>query len=131
MASIEQALRDKLLADADVSALVGARVYPVVLPRNTAYPATTVQQISEARVYAMGTKGLLPASRFQFTHWSPSYGTVKDLSAKARKALDGFSGVQSSITIQLIRFAGEIDLYEPLGEVHKIAMDMIVSYDSG
>ena len=62
---IEPALRAYVLADPAVSALIGTRWYPVVLPQSTAFPAVTYQRITTTRVGSHHGPSGLAAARFQ------------------------------------------------------------------
>jgi len=95
---IDVALYTVLTSDAAVSALVGTRVYPNIVPQNKAMPAITYQQISGLRNYTMdGPVGLVEA-RFQINCWSTTYVQSRVLARLVRKALDNYSTTPIEIT---------------------------------
>lgn len=63
--TVEEAVADKLLATAEVIALVGQRVSQLIVPQGSAFPAIRVQKISEPRAYHLRGKTDLESARVQ------------------------------------------------------------------
>ena len=92
--SIESNIRAALITDSAVSALVGGRVYPVVLGRDATFPAITYTRISGGFLASLsGTNREHP--RIQIDCWAETYAEAKDLSAKVRAAMDGATAFKS------------------------------------
>ena len=90
--SIEIAIRSELINDADVTALVGTRVYPVMMPQGFEMPCISYQRISSNRMHTLsGPTGRVDAN-FQVDFYDESYAVVRELADKARNLLDGFKG---------------------------------------
>lgn len=90
--TLESQLYRILSADSGVSALVSARIYPLVIPQDVALPAIAYQRISGPRDHdQLGPTGLQEA-RMQFTVQASSYASAKAVSEAVRAALDGFGG---------------------------------------
>lgn len=89
---IEAELFEVLTEAAAVAALVGTRVYPMILPQNPTLPAVVYQEIrTEARAAADGDTGQRE-SRFQLTWWATSYAAVKSGKAALVGLLSGYRG---------------------------------------
>lgn len=111
---IETALRSLLIADPDVAALVGARVYLTVLPPAPAYPAITYQVVTGESHYAMEGPADLASPRVQIDCYAETDIGVLQVKGAVMKALSGFSGAVGSppVKIQGAFKAMEVDGYE-------------------
>jgi len=94
--SIESSLRSYLLADSDISALVGDRIYPMTLPANSELPAIVYQTISNTREQVMNHKSGIAHPRIQLTCWCDTYSEVKNLAEKVRLRCDSIIGTVGS-----------------------------------
>lgn len=125
----EVALRARLLAVAGVSALVGTRVYPVILPQNPTFPAITYQRIGGRRESSFAGPIGLAGPLYRLDCWGGAAGTgyaaAKGLANAVRLALDGWKGVVSGITVQACFLDGEPeDIFEDEVGVHRVAMEV-------
>ena len=125
---MEEAIINRLLATAGVTALVGTRVYPGARTQGSALPALVFNRISGVRDYTMTQASGLVESRVMVDVWAASYGAAKTLARAARAALSGISGTFSGIEIQGVFLDGERDSFE--GEAPKrlfrVSMDFKV-----
>lgn len=86
---IEAAIRAHLIADAGLSALIDARVYPLQLPQRPALPAVTYQRISSTPTqHRDAAAAAHKRTRFQFDCWAADY----DAAAAVRTALEAALG---------------------------------------
>jgi len=108
--STEQTLYSTLKNDAGVSALVGTRIYPLLLPQNPTYPAITYQRISTRPVMTRTGNGL-DFVRMQIDCYADSYSGVKALAAAVEAAL--------STDYEL----GKTDFYDDTLEIFRVSMD--------
>ncbi len=97
---MEEALAALLLADAGVSAQVGARVYWSELPQGKQKPAIVLHRASGLHGYTVDGADGLVESRIQADAWGESYGAAKLAARAVKTALTGYSGTQSGITFQ-------------------------------
>jgi hypothetical protein len=105
--TVEAVLQRIILAAPAVSALIGSRLYPNIVPQKAPNPAMTYQQISGPRLHDMqGAVGMCKA-RFQINCWAASYAKAKELAETVRLTLDGYS---SEGTIKVIHLSNEGDL---------------------
>lgn len=103
----EVTLQRIILAAPAVSALIGSRLYPNIIPQGAPNPAMTYQQISGPRQHDMqGAVGFAKA-RYQINCWAETYAKAKELAEVVRQVLDGYS---SQGVIKVIHLANEGDL---------------------
>jgi hypothetical protein len=111
--AIEDALRAVLLGDADVAALVAARVYPIKLPQSAVFPAVVYQRVSTVGGFALGTPVGPTRSRVQLSAWAATYGQARQLGEAVVHALNGWAGTAGGQDVQLVRLVNWLDDYEP------------------
>lgn len=90
--TVEQAVRERLVGDSAVAALVGARVYQLKLPQKPTLPAVRVQLIDEPLFYHLRGGSRLIRSRVQtdcYVNGEPStaYAAVTALADAVDAAL--------------------------------------------
>ena len=89
---IQEAIYTRLQAVAGLTALVGTRVYPRLMPQNPTYPAITYLLIASPRERAMGSDPGIVHSRWQFDVWDNDRDVVRDVTEQLRKALERYRG---------------------------------------
>lgn len=114
--SLETALYSHLSGDAALSALVGTRIYPVILPQQPVLPAVTYQRIGAVReqTIARNVPGTMP--RYQFSVWTQELdggsqaGYLRGVAIRQalRNALLAFAPV--SPQVHEVAFATELDI---------------------
>lgn len=77
---MQQALRARILASADVTRLVAQRVYWLQRAQATALPAVVLQTISDVRDQHMRGFQSLRATRVRVDVWADSYGAARQVS---------------------------------------------------
>ena len=128
---IEQGIEKRLLADAAVSALIGTRMYPLVLPEQCSYPALTYQLISSPETYTNdGPLGEVRA-RIQIDAWGKRYAQVKAVSKAVRASLNGFVGTLTDpdeTEVLEIECDDASDGFDAPGSLYRCQSDWIVIY---
>lgn len=106
---IESELTALLAEDVNLAAMVGPRVFPLVLPQNPTLPAIVYQELrSEARAMADGDSGERE-SRFQLSYWAGSFSAIKVGKRLLVDLLSGYAGGGiKRISVEALR-----DDYEP------------------
>lgn len=124
---IESALRAALLEDSTVAGLVGARIYPLVLPQNPTLPAIVYQRISAPPdpLSLDGPGGRL-RTRVQLGLWASTWSGSRTLAAAVREVLHGWSGIGDGQDVMLIAEANETDDYEPETKLYRVVADYYV-----
>lgn len=126
---IEDGLYSLLSSNADVAALCGTRIYPLILPADPVLPCITYQRISTVPQYTMdGPTGFITA-RVQIDLWADSYSSAKALASAVQAVLDGFTGTLSNGVLVLdIRIDGALDAYEKDARLYREQTDFIVQF---
>lgn len=109
--SAEQIVHTLLAGDAGVSALVGARIYPVEAPQGTATPFLVYQHLSASDVDPITALagGTITRAVISITAVAGEYPTVKSVLAAVRTALRFASGVVAGKRVVSI----ELDIVGP------------------
>jgi len=129
---IEEALYAYLTNYAELTALVGDRIYPVILPQNTTLPAVTFQRISGIREYSQSGPSGLAHPRFQFSCWAEKYEEAKAVAEQIRLALEGYKGMMGGsdgVRVDAIYVEDDHDIYDPETKEYHVALDAIIWHE--
>lgn len=129
---IEQAFYNVLAAHAGLSALVGPRIYPLILPQNPILPAATYARVSGPAEYTGGASSQLVESRLQVSCWAPDYTTAKAVAAQVRAALSALGGTiggASGVYVAGSWIENEIDVYEPDARLYHVVVDVRMQHE--
>lgn len=124
MSQVEAALYKIVTTNAAATAVIGTRLYPLVIPYGVTLPAVAYQRISTSRAAAhttVSSRGLAEGL-YQFSCVGTSYATAKSASSVVRGALDQYSGTVSGVagvTIDRVHCQNEIDLYNELPDTRQ------------
>ena len=102
MATIEDAIYSLLSSDGPLSALVGTRIDPLLVPQGVAMPAVSYEQLPSRRDDTLGGPTGLVQSQWEFTCWSDLYSQARAVADALRQAVAGFSGTVVGVVIQAI-----------------------------
>jgi hypothetical protein len=131
--SIETAIRSALINDTDVSALIGTRVFPMLLAQGYALPAISYQRISGPRPrHTTDATGRVNAI-FQIDCWAETYSQARDLSAKVITCLDNHRGTLGTGTAAMddvgtIENTMERDDYNTTVEIYRVILEFLIPY---
>lgn len=132
---IEQAILTKLQATSGVTSLVGsgtnARIYYAGhVPQNVSLPYLTIQKISAGRTHAHSGPSGLVSSRIQITCFDDSYLGAKALAVAVQAAIDGFSGLASTVYVGFCLYDNETDIPdEDNTGISGIGADYLIMYN--
>jgi hypothetical protein len=98
-----------LAADAGVSALIGTRIYPMLLPQNATKPAVVYSQVSGVRVTTHDKAKNFTDQVYQLQCIADDPKSVKNLSEKVRQAMEGFQGTMGATNVQGVFMTAERD----------------------
>ena len=115
--AIETALYSILSGDSGVSAIVGTRIYPKVIPQLASLPAVSYQEITGMREHTMDGPVGMVRSRWQINCVADSYSALRALADAVRKALDGYCDTASSTKIDACFLDNENDGLDSLPDV--------------
>ncbi len=91
----EQAIRQILVDDSDVAALVSTRIYRGDIPQASTLPAIAYILEDAEPMSTLGGHAGLTRSDFTLVCVAATYAGVKDLAEKVRLAVDGYKGTVS------------------------------------
>lgn len=128
MAEAEQALIDRLKADAAVSALVGTRIYFTEAPQAPALPYVVIFRVGDRPVHSLECSSGLHFARLQVDGFAKSAKTARDVMRAVKTSLDGFRGIQSTVDVQSVLLLDSMDGYEEAPELKRVTHDYRVCY---
>lgn len=123
-----QAVRDALLADPAVVALVGERIYPSVAPQGVARPFVVLTLVSAVpdQTHDGVPATNLEDARVQVRAYGPEYAAIHVVS----KALDDVVGALQGSPLSATK-EGEQDGHEDETSLHYVSMDFFVKRTRG
>jgi len=126
MADASDAVRTRLTAHAGTSALIGTRAFFGFLPQNPTLPASVVQQITGARVHAMGADVDKFEALVQVKAHATTRAGAKALAEQHRAALQRYSGTSASTVVHDTFLVVEDDEMEPEAGIWTVRQDFRV-----
>lgn len=122
---METILFTRLSTYAGLAALVGSRIYPIIMPQGVTYPAVTYQRIAtEPRESCMVEDVGWARARMQVTAWAETFSAARAIIEQVRGALQRWitTGVQGCFIV------AEYDLYDDEALKFGAAIDVHVVY---
>ena len=97
----EQVVYTLLTGNAAVAALVGTKIYPGLIPQNTAMPAVTYELVSGVEILPINAQagGVILRSRVQVSVLARTYTEVKNIQEAIRGALLFKSGLTAGVQV--------------------------------
>ena len=119
MVRLGEALFSYLTNNSGVSALVGDRVFPVIVPQDVARPAIAYFKVSDPPGRTFGRR-FFARPRYQFNCWGTSYETARAAGDAVKAALENYAGMMggdNGVKVRMTYFEGDLDLYDdPTGQ---------------
>ena len=111
-------LRQRLLNNPEVAAIVGVKIYPVYIPQQLALPFVTVSRASTERTYISGGKVGSDGNPTVTMHvhcWDRDYDQLEMLEDAVRVAVDGArDNSDPAGSVRRVMIEDELDIPEPL-----------------
>lgn len=134
---IRPALRAFLLADAQVSAMVGgARIFPLKLPQGVREPSVVYSRITGFGDHHMAGASGLTRPRFQVDAWAESVDAATRLADLVKDRLDGYRGPMTvpgsppeTVAVQGVFFETERESYDGDAELYRISRDYLIWWE--
>jgi len=127
--TISAAMRQLILTLGDVSALVGSRVYVLMLPQSFTPPAVRVQRIDESEPMHLRGRDELRRARVQVDSVGSGGSVAEDVDAAIHAGLRGYQGTVGDIDIHLIEPVTVRSMYDAAElKQYKVARDYYVHY---
>jgi hypothetical protein len=108
---LEISIYSHLLASTGVTAQTSTRIYPLMLPQNTEYPAQTYQRISTIPVNSLSGYLNYENARIQIDSWATGYSAVKTLARNTHKAMDVAIAFRATLESEEDTLDPEMNLY--------------------
>lgn len=121
---IEQALFAHLTADPALAALVALRIYPEILPQNSAMPAITYQRVSTL-IYNTRDGGEFQRPRFQFGAYASTPLAAVQLAEALAAALVAFR-LSEAPRVDVTLIEGRSQTYDPDTKLYRQTLDAFV-----
>lgn len=117
--SPEQVIRNALVNDGQVAALVGNRVYPVLAPSTATLPFVVWRRAAVRRSQSLAGPTGTPTVSLDLELYAGTYEGVRDLANKCRLVLDGYGGTLNNVEVSNTSLDNEFDGFVALqgGEV--------------
>lgn len=100
----EKVVYDLLTGSEAVTALVGLKIYPGLIPQNTTIPAVSYELISSVDIPPINAQagGVILRSRVQVSALARTYAEVKTIQEAIRRALLFKSGLIAGVQVNAI-----------------------------
>lgn len=105
---IDDAILVRLKAYAGLTALVGQRIFPNLVPQGQALPAVTFMTVSDIKNHILTGQLALEQPMIQYTARATTKAAARAVANQIKAALNDFSGTLSGIVVQHIRLENEI-----------------------
>lgn len=123
--TIEEQIKEYLVSDPELSALINGRVHPLILPEKPTLPAVTFRGRAKQNVYTFDGPRPNYDKELEFSAWSTDYFKAKTVAEKLEKALHACPGLIASI--QQVQVQGNEDEYFPDVKFYQAAMQVTIS----
>ena len=132
LVDVRPGLRTLLLNNAQITAMVQTRIYPVLLPQGTTLDSIVFTRITELDLPHMtGPTGLVTA-RFQFDAWSKDVDSAMTLADLVKEVLTNFRGIvnydSTFVNIQGAFLLNGRDDYDSTSQMYRMSRDYYVYY---
>lgn len=124
---VEAAIYTQLSGYAGLTALVGTRIYPRLLPQSSSKPAVVYSRVSSERFSAFSTDSGVVKARMQCDVYAATYDAALAVREQVRGALQRYS-VDSPLKVFDTYILNEIDLYDSETELHHLVLDFEINY---
>lgn len=117
---LEGSIYSALSGASTVTNITSTRIYPVVMPQETAaFPVLTYQRVGASRSYHLRGYADLDEASIQIDAWSTGYGSCKTLSTVVIRVMEEQTAFKA-------RCDDVTDLYEDAAGLHRVSMDFSV-----
>ncbi len=116
MADLESKITTVLKGSTAVSALVGGRVFPLVLDQGCQFPAVSFLRVSGGKQFGLSGYSGLEGSRIQVDCWATTYKQAKALAAAVSTAM-------RAATTFRVSAVNDRDLFEDAQNLYRVSID--------
>jgi hypothetical protein len=110
MSKVGKAIYNILSNNSPVSSIT-TNISPLIVGQTVDLPAIIYRTSDNTPSDTKNGVSLLDEIMVEIEFIAETYSVVEDLSAKARTALDRYSGTANGVKVQSVQFTGELDSY--------------------
>ncbi len=128
--TIEQGLVAELRADGAVSAIVGQRIFPEVVPQGQDGAAIVYRRVGTTRHQTLDGQRNVIEVIMRIDCWEDSFGACWTLANAVRSALNQLTGAIGGFTIQRSHLEAESNLsvFEGDKREYRVSQDYVIWY---
>lgn len=115
MSFAETAIRNQLINDAALSAIVSSRVYPVIAPVSADLPWIVFKRTGVRREGTLSNPAGVPTVTLEIATFAMSYEDAREIADLVRLVLDGYGGTTDNVEIKQVSLENELDDFVQLG----------------
>lgn len=136
LVDIRPGLRNHLLTDASIAAMVSTRIYPVRNAEGNRSDCIVFVRVLENESYNFTGRTGLVGARFQIDAWSQSTDRVNHLADLVKERLSGYSGIWSYggsspndfVTVQGAFLTTAFEDYSEEAQMYRLSRDFMIWY---
>ncbi len=121
-------IEEGLYAFLSSAGIVGARIYPLVIPQDAALPAIAYQRLSGPREHSHDGASGMAWARMQLAITGESYASAKNTAEQIRAAMDGHKGLMGTVSVGQCLLVNEIDGYAEASDKATIRQQYQIGY---
>lgn len=132
---IEKGLFAYLSNESDITDIVSTRIYPMIVPQGTAYPAITYDLTANTPEMTNDGESGLTEANFVLKCWAATYAEAKNLAETLRLNLNGFGkGTMGAVTVNRASKTDDSDMTPELEgnlsivKAYGVAFDLQIWY---
>ena len=128
--TIESVLFTRLTGYAGLTALIGKRLYALVMPQakgtEKKLPCIVFQEISNKHIYSHSGESNLARSRYQFSCYDKTFAGARAVARQLQSALSAWSDMTVTPAVSVCFLDAEIDLYDSTLETFRAVRDFVI-----
>lgn len=130
--SAAKAMRARLIGDATLTGLIGARIYPGKAPQDPTLPYVVYHRISTTRTPTLNGPTLVPETRIQMDIIATSQASAELVATAIRNRIDGYTGTSASVSVLSSVVEDEMDMDETIegsdSIYYRVVMDVLIQH---
>lgn len=126
---LEYGLQQLLVADEGIAALLGTRIYPLLLPDQPTFPSATYQRVSTVTIHGLSDNFSFTKCRLQIDTWDLTFPGARAVATAIAEVLEGYADTLSNgVAVRDVVLDSQIDLYDSAARLFRVSLDFIVLF---
>jgi hypothetical protein len=118
-----------LTQNAAVTALIGTRVYPIVMPETSQWPLGVYRRTGSERDRVLAGPARVAHTRYEVGFWARKNDELEVLLAAGAKALDGYQGVSTDGLPLAIGVLNDQVVFDETTGLYHGTLDVTISHE--